>query len=131
MNVKVLSAVALLAGVSVTPAMGQQAMSLQFTWAGTPACSGTSPAFRIARAPAGTAQLRFALQDRNAPNYNHGGGTAAFAASVPAGGISGFYRGPCPPAGQVHTYVWTVEALAADGRVLGTAQASGTFPPAQ
>ena len=104
------------------------AMSASFSWNGIAACSGPSPAFSVTGAPAGTANLRFAMRDQNAPNYNHGGGTVPFAGGkVAQGAIS--YRGPCPPGGEVHRYVWTIEALDASGKVLATATAQGRFPP--
>lgn len=104
------------------------AMSASFSWKGIAACSGTSPAFSISGAPAGTANLRFAMRDYDAPDFNHGGGTVAFAGGkVAQGAIS--YRGPCPPGGQTHHYIWTIEALDASGRVLATATAEGSFPP--
>jgi phosphatidylethanolamine-binding protein (PEBP) family uncharacterized protein len=114
-----------IAFVAATPAF---AMSASFSWTGIAACSGPSPAFTISGAPAGTASLRFAMRDRNAPDYNHGGGTVAFAGGrVAQGAIS--YRGPCPPGGETHLYVWTIEALDASGKVLATTTAQGKFPP--
>jgi phosphatidylethanolamine-binding protein (PEBP) family uncharacterized protein len=114
-----------LALAAVSPA---SAMSASFSWKGIAACSGPSPAFSISGAPAGTANLRFAMRDYDAPDFNHGGGTVAFAGGkVAQGAIS--YRGPCPPGGQTHRYVWTIEALDASGKVLATATAQGSFPP--
>lgn len=104
------------------------AMSVSFSWKGIAACSGPSPAFSISGAPAGTANLRFAMRDYDAPDFNHGGGTVPFAGGkVAQGAIS--YRGPCPPGGQTHRYIWTIEALDASGRVLATATSQGSFPP--
>jgi hypothetical protein len=83
--------------------------------------------FRISAAPKGTTQLRFQMVDLNAPAYPHGGSTVAYrGGAVARGAIS--YTGPCPPGGSKHTYRWTVEALDAGGKVLGTASASGAFP---
>lgn len=104
------------------------AFSAKFSWSGTAACSSTSPAFTIAGAPKGTTQLRFSMRDYDAPNFNHGGSTVAWPGkgNVPAGAIS--YVGPCPPGGQVHRYIWTIEALDAAGKTLATTQAEGRFP---
>ncbi len=104
------------------------AMSASFSWNGIAACSGPSPAFTISGAPAGTANLRFAMRDQNVPDYDHGGGTVAFAGGkVAQGAIS--YRGPCPPGGETHVYIWTIEALDASGKVLAGTTAQGRFPP--
>lgn len=104
------------------------ALSAGFSWAGIPACSSTSPAFQIGGVPSGTKRLRFNMIDQNAPNYRHGGSTIDYAgAAVKKGAIS--YIGPCPPAGQRHSYTWTIEALDASGTVLGKTTATKTFPP--
>jgi phosphatidylethanolamine-binding protein (PEBP) family uncharacterized protein len=119
------TALALITCATASPAF---AMSASFSWKGIAACSGPSPAFAVSSAPAGTANLRFAMRDLDAPDFNHGGGTVAFAGGkVAQGAIS--YRGPCPPGGQTHRYVWTIEALDASGKVLATTTAQGSFPP--
>ena len=119
----VLALLALAAGA--TPAL---AFSAKFSWSGVGACGSTSPAFAISGAPKGTAQLKFAMRDYDAPNYNHGGSTVAWSGKggVPQGAIS--YVGPCPPPGQTHRYIWTIEALDAAGKSLGATQAEGRFP---
>ncbi len=104
------------------------AMSASFSWAGIAACSGTSPAFTVTGAPPGTANLRLVMRDQNVPTFNHGGGTVPFAGGKVAPGALP-YRGPCPPGGEIHLYVWTIEALDASGKVLATATAQGRFPP--
>jgi hypothetical protein len=104
------------------------AMSASFSWNGIAACSGPSPAFTVSGAPQGTVNLRFGMRDQNVPDYNHGGGTVAFSGGkVAQGAIS--YRGPCPPGGETHLYVWTIEALDAAGKVLAATTAQGRFPP--
>jgi phosphatidylethanolamine-binding protein (PEBP) family uncharacterized protein len=113
---------------TLTIASPASAMSASFSWNGITACSGPSPAFTVSGAPAGTASLRFAMRDQNVPDYNHGGGTVAFAGGkVAQGAIS--YRGPCPPGGESHLYIWTIEALDGSGKVLATTTAQGKFPP--
>lgn len=110
-------------------AEGALAFSASFSWRGIPACSGTSPAFTLSKVPSGTTRLRFAMQDYDAPNFNHGGSTIPYDGKgrVPQGAVG--YVGPCPPGGQVHRYVWTIEALNASGAVLARTQAQGRFPP--
>ncbi len=119
------AALLLVALAAATPA---SAMSASFSWAGIAACSGPSPAFTVTSAPAGTANLRFAMRDQNVPGFNHGGGTVPFAGGKVAQGAIG-YRGPCPPGGETHLYIWTIEALDASGKVLATTTAQGKFPP--
>jgi phosphatidylethanolamine-binding protein (PEBP) family uncharacterized protein len=119
---------ATLAAIALSLSGQAHAMSASFSWNGVAACSGASPAFTITQAPKGTTNLRLAMRDQNAPDYNHGGGTVAFSGSgVPQGAIS--YRGPCPPGGETHLYIWTIEALDASGKVLATTTAQGKFPP--
>jgi len=120
-----LFALALAALAAASPA---SAMSASFSWNGIAACSGPSPAFTVNGAPAGTASLRFAMRDQNVPDYNHGGGTVPYGSGkVAQGAIS--YRGPCPPGGETHVYIWTIEALDGSGKVLTTTRAQGKFPP--
>ncbi len=103
------------------------AFSAHFSWKGIPACSTVSPAFSIAGAPPGTAALAFVLHDRDAPDFQHGGSTVPYTGQgiVSRGAIA--YVGPCPPAGATHRYVWTIQALDAQGKALGTARATGDF----
>ena len=103
--------------------------AVDFTWAGTQSCfDPQSPPFTLSDVPPGTTQLRFVMQDLDAPDYPHGGGTIAYSgqSSLPRGAFS--YRGPCPPRGR-HRYGWAVEALDAAGRTLATAAAMRPFPP--
>jgi len=125
MKIAAVAASLLLPVAIATPA---SAMSASFSWNGITACSGPSPAFTVSGAPAGTANLRFAMRDQNVPDYNHGGGTVPFGGGkVAQGAIS--YRGPCPPGGETHVYIWTIEALDGSGKVLATTRAQGKFPP--
>ena len=105
-----------------------EAFTVRFSWAGIPACEEISPAFELAGVPPGTKQLGFNMVDLNVPTFHHGGSTIAYAGdAVKRGAIR--YTGPCPPGGQRHRYQWTVKALDAAGKVLGTASATETFPP--
>jgi phosphatidylethanolamine-binding protein (PEBP) family uncharacterized protein len=102
------------------------AMKASFSWAGIPACETISPAFTIADAPAGTKSLRFMMHDKDKPTFHHGGSTVTYSGGVPQGAIT--YKGPCPPEGEVHHYVWTIEALDGAGHVLAKTTAAGEFP---
>ncbi|MGB8278782.1 MAG: YbhB/YbcL family Raf kinase inhibitor-like protein [Methylovirgula sp.] len=103
------------------------AMNASFSWAGIAPCKRVSPAFMIEDAPAGTKRLRFMLHDEDAPHFHHGGSTVAYTGpKVPQGAIS--YIGPCPPPGDAHHYVWTIEARDAKGHVLAKTTAAAVFP---
>jgi phosphatidylethanolamine-binding protein (PEBP) family uncharacterized protein len=105
------------------------AMTLKFSWAGYTACSSRSPAFTISDVPAGTVKLAFRMIDKEVPTYPHGGGTVAYSGNsdLQAGAFT--YKGPCPPAGQQHSYQWTVQALDSKGQALASASAVEKFPP--
>src|SRR5690242_19709911 len=93
-------------------------LEIQFSWAGIAPCSAAPPAFRIRNVPPGTESLRFTMRDLQAPDYPHGGGRVRWSGN-PAIAAGAFrYNGPCPPPGTRHVYRWTVQALAASGRVL-------------
>jgi len=100
------------------------AFSASFNW-----CGG-SPSFALSDVPAETAALRFAMTDLNVPSFHHGGGKVAYAgqAAVPCGAFSSGFIGPSPPAGQVHTYQFTIQALSASGAVLDTTTAQRKYP---
>jgi len=103
---------------------GAFAFSASFAW-----CSG-SPSFALTDVPQGTARLQFAMTDLNVPSFHHGGGTVAYSgqAAVPCGAFSSGFTGPSPPAGQVHTYQFTVKALGPSGAVLATTTTRRKFP---
>lgn len=104
------------------------AFSARFSWAGIEACKRVSPEFQLTGVPAGTKRLRFEMHDLNVPAFHHGGSTVAYSGTtVKQGAIR--YIGPCPPGGEHHRYRWDVQALDAAGTVLGTANATATFPP--
>ncbi|MHB8886527.1 MAG: YbhB/YbcL family Raf kinase inhibitor-like protein [Methylovirgula sp.] len=104
------------------------ALQASFSWQGIAACQRVSPAFSVNDVPPGTKRLRFTLHDEQAPRFRHGGSSVAYSgAKIPQGAIH--YIGPCPPPGQTHHYVWTIEALDANGHVLGKTTASAGFPP--
>ncbi|HEY5210157.1 MAG TPA: hypothetical protein VIJ42_12020 [Stellaceae bacterium] len=109
--------VATLAALSVDTARADD-MTLQFKFTSRNRCSAISPAFNLSGVPQNTKQLRFKMEDFQAPNFNHGGGTVAYAgqSAIPEGALKSFY-GPCPPQG-VHRYQITVDAIDYAGAVL-------------
>ena len=116
-------------GLAMVASPGRaNAFSLRFSWAGIPACARISPEFHLSAVPAGSKRLRFEMRDLNVPGFHHGGSTVPYeGGAVRKGAIH--YVGPCPPHGERHRYRWTVQALGAAGKVLGTASATETFPP--
>ncbi len=126
MKVFLLSAAIVAAGL--VQSAEAQAFSVRAEWGPASGCSGTAPAFTLARVPAGTAKLSFRMVDLNLPTFQHGGGETAFTGKTSFGqgeafgGMFSSYRGPCPPPTQTHRYEWTVQALDSSGRALGTAK---------
>ena len=125
------TAVAVLACLAVGSTFGSTtfaaSFSARFSWRGVPACGSVSPAFSISGAPPGTVALSFVMHDRDAPDFQHGGSTVPYAGqrAVARGAVT--YVGPCPPSGATHRYVWTIEALDAQGTTLGTTSVAGSF----
>lgn len=84
-----------------------------------------APQLEWSPAPTGTVEIAVTLVDQNAPGVVHWvmSGIDPFATSLPEGVIPEFatvglnvngqpgYTGPCPPAGETHTYVYTVHFL--------------------
>ena len=104
-----------------------KAFTASFSWAGIPACAKTSPEFHLFHVPAATKQLRFAMTDLNVPSFHHGGSVVAYDGdTIRKGAIH--YIGPCPPGGQRHRYLWTVQALDGTGTVLATTMTIAVFP---
>ncbi len=115
-----------LAGMFLFAPQAANAMGVSFSWSKADACATKSPAFKLSGVPRGAKRLRFAMKDLNVPSYYHGGGTIAYKGlKIARGAFS--YRGPCPPRGQKHTYRWTVKALDAKGKTLGSASSSRAF----
>lgn len=99
---------------------------MSFEWGPTGKCfDSKSPPIKLSGVPKGTAKLRFRMRDLDAPNYHHGGGTVAYsgANSLPYGAFR--YKGPCPP--SPHVYRFSVDALDAKGKKLGSATAKKRF----
>jgi phosphatidylethanolamine-binding protein (PEBP) family uncharacterized protein len=108
-----------------------QPLRVSFEWQGNAgSLSSPNPRIAVADVPQGTAFLRVRMKDLDRPNIDHGGGIVAYDGTgvIPAGALRG-YRGPQPPAPEVHTYVFTVTALNADkSLILGEGEASRKYP---
>jgi phosphatidylethanolamine-binding protein (PEBP) family uncharacterized protein len=110
-------------------AAAQAGFIVDFTWAGTAACfDPKSPPFAVSGVPPGTRMLKFTLQDLDAPNFPHGGGSVPYRGQsrIERGAFA--YKGPCPPQGR-HRYQWTVLAEDGGGQVLARTTAMKPFPP--
>jgi len=119
---RLIVSVLFLFGMTVTAS----SMSLSFDWGPTKKCfDSKSPPMSLSGVPEGTVKLRFKMVDLNAMNYNHGGGTVAYAgkSKLPYGAFR--YKGPCPPA--PHMYQFKVDALDKNGKKLATAKARKSF----
>jgi phosphatidylethanolamine-binding protein (PEBP) family uncharacterized protein len=116
------------AGAILAMGSAAHAFAVRAEWGPGSGCSSVAPAFSLSRVPAGTTKLSFKMVDLNLPSYPHGGGETAFAGKTTFGqgeafgGMFSSYRGPCPPPTETHRYEWTVQALDAGGKVLGTAK---------
>jgi Raf kinase inhibitor-like YbhB/YbcL family protein len=108
-------------------------------------CDGdnVSPPLNWSGVPEDAAELRLTLRDPDAPrgtftHWSVGGidpsSSEVGRGTVPAGGTEernsfgeAGYGGPCPPPGDPHRYVFTVEALDARGEVLASAELTTTY----
>lgn len=70
----------------------------------------------------------FMMNDDAAPNFQHGGSTIPYNGSGPMAEGAIDYIGPCPPAGTLHRYVWTIEALDKSGKIVTRTTAECHFP---
>lgn len=109
-----------------------QTMDVRFEWNGNAGSftSSPNPEIFVSNVPAGTAFFEVKMVDLDRPNTNHGGGTIPYTGEgvIPVGSLDS-YRGPQPPAPEVHTYVITVRALNADkSLLLGEGKASRKYP---
>jgi len=120
----------LLLGCASTPVSPNAVvLGVDFQWQSADRCASRSPEIRVTNLPAETKLLRVRLKDLDVPNWNHGGGEVAYTGKgvIPAGALQGGYNGPCPPSGS-HRYQFTVQALNAQGVVVGSGKQMRTFP---
>jgi len=127
-SAKALAGLALIALALAAGANPARAFSVSFAW-----CQGSpdgSPNFVLNDVPHGTVNLRFAMTDLDKPGFHHGGGTVGYRGQpeVPCDAFASGFIGPTPPPGEVHTYEFTIQALAPDGTVLGATTARRRFP---
>lgn len=105
--------------------------AIAFGWDGIERCTKVPPEIALSNVPDGTARFEVKLVDLDFKPFNHGGGTAPNSGdgTIAEGDYETFtYKGPCPP-GTSHTYEFTVQAFAEDGRPLAKATAKADFPP--
>lgn len=123
-----------IACILVAAGVQAQPFSVSFDWSDLKPCTSgspnrvTNPTYVIKGLPKGTTGIQFRLTDKNAPDFNHGGGWANIArdGTVAPGAFS--YESPCPPNGP-HLYEWTAEARAgAHGKILGRATFARKYP---
>jgi phosphatidylethanolamine-binding protein (PEBP) family uncharacterized protein len=111
--------------VTISPA---DAFSASFRWCSKMPQSTTSPAFTLSGVPKGAVSLALSMTDHQS-SYNHGGGSVPYkSGSILCGAIASGWVGPFPPNGEVHEYEFTINALDATGKILGTAHAIRKFP---
>ena len=101
-------------------------MDVDFNWTSRSGCSAVSPPINLSNVPAGTQQIKVHMIDKQYPMFNHGGGEVTYAGNtLPEGALKSYY-GPCPPNGS-HDYEMTVNALDANGVVVGRGKAVRAF----
>lgn len=109
------------------------AFELAFDWGDIPLCNSgypntvPSPIFTLRSVPAGTTSVTFSMVDRDAPGFDHGGGTVRYGGQSTLGPGAFTYKSPCPPGGS-HTYEWTATAIDAQGKALARATARRRYP---
>jgi phosphatidylethanolamine-binding protein (PEBP) family uncharacterized protein len=117
-----------LVAIGLVAPVAAKAMNVAVDWTGTAQCfDSESPVIKLSGVPKATKQLRFRMNDLDAPGFEHGGGTVAYAGQRQLAKAAFRYRGPCPPG--PHRYQWHVEALDESGQVVDAAQTTTTFPP--
>jgi len=118
-----------LVGLALAASPGRAiAFGVRFSWSGIPACERISPELHLSDVPPGTKRLHCEMKDLDVPGFRHGGSTVTYTGDTVARGAI-HYVGPCPPHGERHRYRWTIQALDAGGKVIGTAMATEAFPP--
>ena len=113
----------LMLSVSAPPAHAFSVSS--FAW-----FADSTPNFQLSDVPAGHGQSALCHEGPDKPDFHHGGGTVGYRGQpeVPCDAFASGFVGPSPPPGEVHTYEFTIQALAPDGHVLGATTARRRFP---
>jgi hypothetical protein len=106
-------------------ASGALAFSATFAW-----CPEGSPNFQLTDVPQGTTTLQFAMTDLDRPGFHHGGGRVDYRGQpqVPCGALATGFVGPSPPPGEIHTYEFSIKALASNGATLAATTVRRKFP---
>lgn len=93
----------------------ESGMSVAVTLRDVHRCSRISPEILVANAPAETDYFDVRLMEfvGEAQELFLGGGTwnNDGSGSIPEGGLTRHYRGPCPPSGQSREYAFVVSAM--------------------
>ena len=101
-------------------------MDVDFNWSSRSGCSAVSPQINLRNVPAGIQQIKVHMIDKQHAMFNHGGGELAYTGNtLPEGALKNYY-GPCPPNGS-HDYEMTVDAVDANGVVVGRGKAIRAF----
>lgn len=121
----------LLAGCAAEPARNANlpVIDVAFQWAAADRCSPRSPALTIRGLPPGTARVAVRLTDLNMPSFSQGADIFVPPGGLVRAGTLPNYTGPCPPAGERHSFRFLVEAKDASGQIIGAGQATQIFPP--
>ena len=103
-------------------------LGVEYSWKGITNCSNISPAIKVTGFPKETKSFSVRMSDLNDSTVNHGGGKILNDSSgmIPSGAFDD-YRGPCLQ-GSVHRFQFIVNALDAQGTVIGEGKAIQTFP---
>lgn len=105
------------------------AIAVDFQWSAADRCSLRSPALTVGGIPPGAAKITVRLTDLNMPTFTQGADVfVPPGGRIPPGTLPN-YAGPCPPAGERHSFRFIVDALDASGRIIATGQATRPFPP--
>lgn len=104
-------------------------IDVAFQWTTADGCSPRSPALTIRGLPPGTTRVSIRLTDLNMPSFTQSGDVFVPPNGQVAPGTLPNYAGPCPPAGERHSFRFIVDAVDASNRIIGTGQATRMFPP--
>lgn len=124
--------VSLVSGFLFLAFNAQAQMAVNLEWRLEHRCSRTSPPLVVTGLPTGTAKLAANMIDNDMTSFKHGGGSVDVTDQtnfeIPSGALKG-YVGPCPPnfSSFGHEYSWTVQAIDASGKVLGSATTTKNF----
>lgn len=126
-NRAALCVLVVLAGGTSLPARAARPLAVSFHFTPASRCKPYSPRISVKGTPPSAVKYEVVMHDHQAPNYRHGGGTVPVNnGTIPAGSLKDF-RGPCPPAGQTHTYEIDVRALDSRGKVVASGKAEQQF----